>query len=94
MQDDSSDAETSSSEYESSSEDDDAALSPNSGFVIKSDLFVTGELASVAQFIPLCLPACLLFYHLQASGIQLNTHLSQHPSFWHHVFCLTRWLFV
>ena len=47
LQDDSSDTETSSSEHESSSEDDEEEPSPSSSLVIKSDLFVTGNLATL-----------------------------------------------
>ena len=47
LQDDSSDSETSSSEYEASSEDDKEESSPSSISVIKSDLFVTGDLATL-----------------------------------------------
>lgn len=48
VQDDSSDTETSSSEYESSDAEEEA-LSSTSSPLVKSDLFVTGDLHTVAS---------------------------------------------
>lgn len=48
MQDDSSDSETSSSEYESSDADEEASTLSTS-YVIKSQLFVTGGFCAIAQ---------------------------------------------